>query len=322
MTVLTVHGVAPLRDEMLWDPLRKQLDIETFTNQLDAISQHHNWVDVHGALEHLRGGSHVENPVLLTFDDGYRNNLDLALPVFEARHIRPLLFVTTGFLDNARTFWFDRFDFAIQQIDRPWTLEVEGKSFEFNPSDRCSMHREYQALRRYAKRQGWHDQHFHEFFEETCDALEAHTGKALGNLQAIDPVSATISSVELCRAVARGAIDVGSHTIDHMRIDKLDIDTRAHQLVQSKIELEAITGQPCRTFCYPNGDWDQISREAVAAAGYEASFTVAPGLNAVGCDLLTLQRVFLPLHFHPAHIEAVACGLLSYKQRLSSLIEF
>jgi len=321
LTVLTVHGVAPIRRELLWDPLRQQVDVLTFTNQLDAISKHHNWVDLAGALAHLRGDVCIDNPVMLTFDDGYRNNLDLALPVLEARRIRPLLFVTTGYLNNARTFWFDRFDYAIQQIDRQWTLKVDGRTFTFEPGDRCRMHGQYQSLRRYAKRRGWHDQRFHDFFTETCESLEAYSGKALSSLQASDPVSATVSSENLRNAVARGVIDVGSHTIDHMRIDKLDRDARAYQLSQSKIELEEITGQPCRTFCYPNGDWDDLSREAVADAGYEAAFSVDPGLNAIGCDLLTIRRVFLPLRFNVAHVEALGCGVLSYKQRLSALLE-
>ncbi len=322
LTVLTVHGVAPVRGDLLWDPLRQQVDVPTFTAQIDAISRYHNWVDAAGAIAHLRGDLRIDNPVLLTFDDGYRNNLDLALPVLEARNIRPLLFVTTGYLSNARTFWFDRFDYAIQQIDRLWKLEVDGRTFTFEPGDRCGMHSEYQSLRRYAKRQGWHDQRFHDFFGETCDALEADSGKSLGSFQASDPVSATISNEELRGAVARGAIDVGSHTIDHMRIDKLDHDARAYQLTQSKLELEAMTGQPCRMFCYPNGDWDDGSRKAVAAAGYDAAFSVEPGLNAVGCDLLTIRRVFLPLRFNAAHVEALSCGLLSYKQRLAAVLEY
>jgi len=322
LTVLTVHGVEPQCSELLWRPLRKQVDIQTFTDQLDVISQHHNWVDMQGAIEHLRGNGSVENPVLLTFDDGYRNNLDLALSVLEARNIRPLLFVTTGYLNNARTFWFDRFDYAIQQIDRPWRLEVEGRRFTFNPEDRCAMQREYQALRRHAKLQGWHDQRFHDFFVEACYSIESHTHKNLASLQARDPVSATITTDELRKVVERGVIDVGSHTIDHMRIDKLDPDSRAYQLTQSRLDLEAITGRPCRTFCYPNGDWDQASREAVSAAGYEASFSTEPGLNDIGCDLLTIRRVFLPLHFESAHIEALACGVLSFKERLSALLSF
>jgi peptidoglycan/xylan/chitin deacetylase (PgdA/CDA1 family) len=322
LTVLTVHGVAPVRRDLLWDPLRQQIDVSTFTDQIDTISRHHNWVDVTGAIAQLRGDVHIDNPVLLTFDDGYRNNLDLALPVLEARGIRPLLFVTTGYLNNARTFWFDRFDYAIQQIERQWKLKVEGRTFTFEPGDRCGMQNEYRSLRRHAKRQGWHDQHFHDFFSETCDALEAHSGKALNSFQSRDPVAATISSEDLRGAVARGVIDVGSHTIDHMRIDKLDRDARAYQLSQSKVDLEAMTGQPCRTFCYPNGDWDVLSREAVSDAGYEAAFSVEPGLNAIGCDLLTIRRMFLPLRFNAAHVEALGCGLLSYKQRLSALLEY
>ncbi len=322
LTVLTVHGVEPNCSDLLWRPLRRQVDIQSFTDQLDVISEHHNWVDMTGAIDHLRGNVQFENPVLLTFDDGYRNNLELALPVLESRNIRPLLFVTTGYLNNARTFWFDRFDYAIQQIDRPWRLDVEGRSFNFLPDDRCGMQREYQSLRHHAKSQGWHDQQFHDFFVQACSSIESHTCKALDSLQARDPVSATISTDELRRAVERGVIDVGSHTIDHMRIDKLDPESRAYQLTQSRIAVETITRRPCRTFCYPNGDWDKASREAVSAAGYEASFSTEPGLNAIGCDLLTIRRVFLPRQFESSHIEALACGMLSDKERLSALLHF
>ncbi|MCP5185804.1 MAG: polysaccharide deacetylase family protein [Pseudomonadales bacterium] len=318
LTVLTAHGVVPPASQLPWQPLREQVDVETFARQIDVISQHHEWVDLDGALRHLRGEHRYRNPVLMTFDDGYRNNLDIALPVLEAQGIKPLLFVTTGYLNNARPFWFDRFDYVIQQIDRPWTLRVDTREFTFRPGVASQMARVYQQLRGYAKRKGWEDHEFHDFFSDACRELESYTGKSLAAIQADDPWSATVSGEQLRDAVHRNAIDVGSHTIDHMRIDKLNPQDRMRQLVESRRILEEITGKPCISFCYPNGDWDHQSTVDVAQAGYQIAFSVDGGLNRPGTNLYTIRRVFVPTRFSEAQVEALSCGALSLKENFNN----
>jgi peptidoglycan/xylan/chitin deacetylase (PgdA/CDA1 family) len=315
LLVLTVHGVVPPRGTLSWNPLRDQVDVRLFEAQINFLAKSLEFVDYQTALRILDGQVAIRNPVLLTFDDGYRNNLTYALPVLERRGIKPLLFLTTGYLDNARVFWFDRFDFAIQQIAAPWQCTIGARKFVFQPGQRDQNKTEYSMLRSFAKQYGWDDRKFHEAFSDWCEDLEALTGKSLRSIQRDDPWSSTVNPLEIRAAVERGAIDVGSHTIDHFRIDKLDAAERMRQLVESRRQIESLSGKPCRAFCYPNGDWNPAASRSVLEAGYESAFTTDAGFNNPQSDRFTLKRQFLPLVADARSMEALACGALLIKQR-------
>lgn len=317
LLVLVVHGVLPPREQLPWIPLREQIDVRSFELQIDRLRATHRFVDLPQAMRILEGREQVENPVLLTFDDGYRNNVDCALPILERRGIRPLLFVTTGYLDNARPFWFDRFDFAIQQLRTPWRVEVGERAFTFEPGSRAGLKSVYGALRSHAKWFGWNDLQFHAAFSGWCDELENLTGRALSEIQAHDPCSATLSPALLRDVVERGALDVGSHTIDHLRIDKLEAEERRRQLHVSRREIESITGRPCVSFCYPNGDWNAESALDVQAEGYQLAFTTDGGFNNGTTGRYALKRLFMTSTFDTGQIDALASGALYLKERLN-----
>jgi peptidoglycan/xylan/chitin deacetylase (PgdA/CDA1 family) len=321
LLVLVVHGVLPPREELPWIPLRDQIDVHDFEMQIDRLCATHRFVDLAQAIRILDGDESVDNPVLLTFDDGYRNNVDCALPILERRGIRPLLFVTTGYLDNARPFWFDRFDYAVQQLRSRWCLELGEQVFTFEPGSRERLKSVYGALRSHAKRFGWNDLQFHAAFSRWCDELENLTGRSLAEIQVNDPASATLGSPELRDVVARGALDVGSHTIDHLRIDKLDPAERQRQLVQSRQEIESIVGQPCVSFCYPNGDWNAESVMDVETSGYRLACTTDGGFNNHASARFALKRQFMPLTFDAGRIDALASGALHLKERLDRLCQ-
>ena len=83
--------------------------------------------------------------------------------------------------------------------------------------------------------------------------------------------------VEEAKALVDAGMELGSHTMSHPDLRLLDGRELAFELEQSKVELEEITGRPCRTFAYPYGLYDERVTEAVAAAGYELAFAWRPG---------------------------------------------
>ncbi len=82
---------------------------------------------------------------------------------------------------------------------------------------------------------------------------------------------------EDARALARTGMELGSHTLGHPDLRALDDAALADELAQSKREVEAVTGRPCRTLAYPYGLFDRRVAAAVEAAGYELALAWLPG---------------------------------------------
>ena len=79
------------------------------------------------------------------------------------------------------------------------------------------------------------------------------------------------------RELVAAGMELGSHSLTHPDLRKLDDEALAFELADSKTAVERITGRPCRTFAYPYGLYDERVVRAVGAAGYELAFAWLPG---------------------------------------------
>ena len=95
---------------------------------------------------------------------------------------------------------------------------------------------------------------------------------------------------QLRRLADLPGIEIGSHTLSHPYLQRLS-DEQAREEVQiSRDRIAQELGKPVRFFCYPSGDMGQRERELVAAAGYDAAVSVAPGRNRTGFDRWAIRR--------------------------------
>jgi len=77
--------------------------------------------------------------------------------------------------------------------------------------------------------------------------------------------------------LAAAGMELGSHSLTHPDLRKLDDETLAFELAESKTAIERITDRPCRTFAYPYGLYDERVVKAAGVAGYELAFAWLPG---------------------------------------------
>jgi peptidoglycan/xylan/chitin deacetylase (PgdA/CDA1 family) len=318
--ILYLHSVVNLQ-ETSWQPLRKPFSIDLLRRQLEIISRHYTWLTLDDAVEMLSGRKPiVPNGVVLTFDDGYRNNMTVALPVLERHSIKPVFYVATGLLNNRTPYWFERLDYAIQQLQAPTQVRLRGRAYHFAPGDRDALRETYAELRQAAKMHFDNDWEFYAFFHSVSDRLEKASGKSLAAIQAGDPCSESLSDEDLRSLTATGRATVGSHTVDHLRLDTVDEKVCADQLRESKSYIEEITGTTCRHFCYPNGNWNRQVADAVRGAGYDSAVTTAEGFNSIGDDLYSLRRMHMPQIVDRQRLLLFASGFGELKGRLMSLV--
>ena len=207
----------------------------------------------------------------ITFDDGYRDNYEHAAPILDTSGLRATFYVVSDLVGAEGSTWYDRLARAVQghsdrsrltSILRDAALDME----EATPA----------AVVQAAK---------------TLDAdSQLALIEALGSRDAaIDRLMDPAQLLELQSA----GHEIGSHTRSHAILPRLsDEDLRA-ELAGSRVALEELLGRAPRAFCYPNGDHDQRTANAVAAAGYTSATTMEPGINEPAQDPLRLKRWFI-----------------------------
>ena len=212
--------------------------------------------------------------VSLTFDDGLRNQSEIAYPILRRLGLPATFFVCPELIENRRWLW--NHEARSRLLALPAPARVAYARFCEAPQDDVeSLVAQMKSLplgRRLAQEQRLRDL--------TPD--HAITDEAR---QRFDPM--TWSDVE---RLDPSLITVGSHTMTHPILPTLDDATLARELVDSRTMLEQRLGRPVEFFCYPNGANDARVRAAVARV-YRAAVTTEYGFARAHADPHRLPRV-------------------------------
>ena len=298
ITVLTLHGVMEKHEQSLWEPLRPQLRPSELEVMLKLISKYYHFITAEQCVGMLEGKIPIiEHALLLTFDDGYRNTIDYALPICEQFGIKPLLFIVTDHINSGKPFWFDRLDYALQQnMGGIISVEYEGAEYLFDATSRDILKTCYQQFRDDCKRLFNNDIKMNQLFDALSDRLEYRSGKALSEICQYDDWSSIATWSLLREAVKEERIDIASHTVNHWRLNSLNKEEILFQLQQSKTHIEKELDIQCDYFCYPNGNYNTLAINLVKKSGYIAAFSTDAGLCNKYDDLMVLKRFHFPVN--------------------------
>jgi peptidoglycan/xylan/chitin deacetylase (PgdA/CDA1 family) len=277
IAVLTYHRVAAAQ----WGSLFDDGVIDTSPTELDEqlafLKKHFDVITLDDLIAFRRGGRLPKNPALVTFDDGYRDNHDIALPILKRHGVKAVFFIATSYVDERRIFWWDRINYVIKSSARarielsypgPLTMELDGSE--------VARSRAILAALRIVKHS----------FGLDLDRFLAHLGEAAGvELSREDErrfADELLMTWDQTKNLLREGMSVQSHTVTHRVVQTLSPERLADELTRSKATLESQLGQPVRALAYPVGITLRFAphvRAAVEAAGYELAFTNGNGVN-------------------------------------------
>jgi peptidoglycan/xylan/chitin deacetylase (PgdA/CDA1 family) len=223
--------------------------------------------------------------VVVTLDDGYRDNLTNALPIAESKGVPITVFVTSGILGNHNGFWWDRLGTLlrsrppyVKDIDLP----VGGRNVRLSlgssgiRADLDSVRRHLLPLR----------------VTEIERALDAVSEQwQVGS--APPPDAGTLTPEDLLQLAASDTVTIGAHTVDHVRLRDRPAREQQDAVRGSKRELEQAIGRAVTHFAYPFGRsdaFDDRSVDAVRSAAFDTACTTLPGTARPSTDLYRLPR--------------------------------
>jgi peptidoglycan/xylan/chitin deacetylase (PgdA/CDA1 family) len=315
-----VHGVMDAVGAPTWRPLRHRLARGRLDECLRILSARYQFVSLGEAVAMVSGRAPIKpHSLAVTFDDGYRNQITHAMPILRKWGVPGIFFLATGHIESRRPFWFDRLDFAIQQESGQGQVVRIGDAMVSLGGDRETLRRSYKSLRDLAKAVDREDHLMLREFEEIATSLENASGRRLADILEGDDWASVLSWDEVRGALAED-VEFGSHTVDHVRLDRVSSEIIADQLTRSREAIEAHTGRPCRYLCYPNGSVNGEVAVIAGRCGYEAAVTTAVGLNRPGEALMLLKRINFPEQGSTAETLAEVSGFSQFLSGLSRLV--
>jgi peptidoglycan/xylan/chitin deacetylase (PgdA/CDA1 family) len=220
--------------------------------------------------------------VAITFDDGYQDNYLYAHPILRRYGLPATLFVATGYIGTGRVLWNDRVAWAIKHTERNNTEFVSRFTGEGLPLE--SMDDRNKAFISILE-------NLKGYPEEERNALVDDIVKELQNGKR-GPEPMMLSWGELHTMTQEGWA-VGSHTVNHAILTKVNEAGARRELLESKQILEETLQRAVRLFAYPNGrdtDFNPRIKALIRETGYEAAVTTVDGFNEANCDLFEIRR--------------------------------
>jgi peptidoglycan/xylan/chitin deacetylase (PgdA/CDA1 family) len=282
LLILAYHGVreddAPVRNWML-------LPKTQFARQIAELSGQYDVLPLDDAVMRLRAGA-IERPsACITFDDGYLNNLSLALPILRAHGTPATIFLATHFIGSNEVLWTTALDAA----------------FDSAPAGRVDLSQFALGVWR------------HESVEEArsngiaiktrIKDLEAGLRNevlAAVHSQLPDPSPTYLAAFRFLdwaqvRELDRtGVVSFGAHTVHHEIVARLPDPLVRQEIEDSVTKVRAECGRPSRGFAYPNGracDFDARAEAAVESAGCDFALTTIDGFNTSASPRFALRRL-------------------------------
>jgi peptidoglycan/xylan/chitin deacetylase (PgdA/CDA1 family) len=233
--------------------------------------------------------------LVVTFDDGHRDNLELALPILKKYGVPAVIYVTTGFVDNTiRSFWWYDHELIIRKLDRI-ELMWRGKRISWNTSSVRAKRNAFFELNSIFKtaspeeQAGW----MRELREQAGMAPEAQLSDAL-------------SWEDVLTLDREPLITIGAHSDSHAVLSRIDLPSLNREMAESKRTLERKLGHPVLHFAYPFGDRKHAARrefETARECGFESACTTRIG---------HIQK------FHADHLLSIPRMTIDYRDNMES----
>jgi peptidoglycan/xylan/chitin deacetylase (PgdA/CDA1 family) len=279
LVVLGWHNI-----ESTWRyPAARGTGLRGFVRQIRALRALTNVVPLDGAFDALRAGRRLpRRAVALTFDDGYRDNLELAAPVLRDMGLPATFYLVPGILDGDVTPWWERVGWAFARATAK-RAAIAGVLLDLT-TDRA---RADSLLRVETLLKSRDEAGRQEGVAELVEAL-APTGSCSANTLFMDWSEAK-------DLVASGAA-IGSHTMQHSILSRESGPSQLADLQESKRLLEEGLQSPVRTLAYPNGqpqDYDATTRAAARTAGFAGALTTFGLVNGPSTDPFETRRRML-----------------------------
>lgn len=288
LAILIYHRVLPQPDPVFGD----EVDRARFEWHVALLARCFNVLRLEDAVQRLQAGTLPPRAVCVTFDDGYRDNHDVALPVLEKWRVPAAFFIATAYLDGG-CMWNDAIRETIRQA-RGAALDLTKLGYGRLAIDDMSARR--RAARELIMRLKYLD-------PPERERAVARIADAAG---ARIPDDLMMRAAHV-RALNDAGMSIGAHTATHPILARVGIDTARREIGAGRETLERIVGRPVELFAYPNGvpgvDYTGEHVELVRSLGFTAAMSTAWGVARRGASLFELPR-FTPWDKTPARFAA------------------
>ena len=277
LSILIYHRVLARPDPLF----PGEVDAALFERQLRLLKRFYAPLPLAEAVQRLQDGSLPARAACITFDDGYADNAQVALPLLQRHGLHATFFIATGYLDGGQM-WNDTVIEAVRQAPAP-VLDLRALGLDCLPVAELAQRRAAIATLLGQLKYLPFDRR-----QQLAMQIRRQAGATAG-------APAMLSTAQLRQLHAAG-MELGAHTVSHPILSTLPEQEARLDIANGKHQLESLIQAPVTLFAYPNGkagrDYGASHVAMVHSLGFKAAVATDWGVArpGAGLDLLQLPR--------------------------------
>jgi peptidoglycan/xylan/chitin deacetylase (PgdA/CDA1 family) len=259
---------------------------EAFSLQMKFLRRHFRLLSIDELADHLESGRDLPSrSCVVTFDDGWRDNFEHALPILRDQQVPAVIFVATDYIGGDECFWQERLsrllfnglrgDTAARQLVEKMVARP-GLAGCDDAERRRAIRAAVDGLKKVPTSE--------------IEALEARLREAVGSSGSAGD-DRFMDWQQVAGLVKGTRVSVGAHGCSHTPLTKLSPERAALELAESGKRVAEVLGMPTKSIGYPNGNYDDTVVRLTRAAGYRLGFTTDKGLVGEVRDPFKLPRI-------------------------------
>lgn len=274
LSILIFHRVLESYDFMRPD----EITADEFDKKMELIKKYFTPLPLNEAIDRLKEGSLPKRAICITFDDGYRDNAEVAYPILKKWNIPATFFIATGFLNDGRM-WNDTVIETIRVCSKnELDLSKLGLGL-FKLGTRQQREQSAQKIIQNIKHCPQDER------AKMVEAIASHASLLPNNL---------MMEAKQVAMLSENGMEIGGHTVTHPILATLSADKVEQEIAQGKTTLENLIQRPVTSFAYPNGkpgqDYLLEHADIVKQLGFKAAVSTKWGVSDSKTDRFQLNR--------------------------------
>lgn len=256
-----------------------------FERQMELIVRRFSPVNIDDVLLFLKNGKSLPpRAVLVTLDDGYKDNFQIAAPILNRFGIPAVFYVLVDSVDGSKAPWYCRLrHIFFTSRGRTWRDPATGGVHELTDAHACDA--AFLNVSEWcARSSAWERE---ELIRDAENSLDPEPFPAESEL---------MMNWDEARALAKSGHIVGSHTMTHPNLAHVSADDARRELTDSKHKLEKELGETVRHFSYPHPalypQWNETTLRIAEELGYSTAVTTTCGAVLAQAHPLALPRTY------------------------------
>jgi peptidoglycan/xylan/chitin deacetylase (PgdA/CDA1 family) len=286
LLILLYHGVTDRAGAGIENFSGKHMAVGEFRRQMEIVRRQATPIALEDLIAHRGDGRPLPpHPVVVTFDDGFRNNATVAAPLLEALAIPATFYIAAGVVSSRIMFWVDEIEDCINLAPEvEIAIELERPSV-FELGDPASRIRAVTRIKRYCKGVG----------ADAKDRVVRELVRATGVVPSVEHAAnyEKISWAELRMLDRHPLFTIGGHTLFHDILSALPLERMRRDVALSTGLLSYALEHPIRHYSYPEGQAAHYDEDVIGCLvehGIVCSPSAIPGYDNPRADLFHLRR--------------------------------